>query len=255
MLRPRRVEIAVLSVLLLALVLLATLIVRGGGARAHDLAATGTPVTAAELGEPAAPAAPAVRKDAGPSRGIDRDWVARTSRAAGIPAPAIRAYAAAQVRLAAEQPGCHLSWNTLAGIGWVESQHGTIGGRSLGDDGHSTTPVIGPALDGDGFAAIRATPTSTAWHGDPTWEHAVGPLQFISSSWQRWGADADGDGVADPRDLDDAALATGRYLCADRHDLATGSGWNAAVYSYNHDQSYVRQVLAAANTYAQRSRG
>lgn len=186
---------------------------------------------------------------------VDPGWVAQTAAAAGIPAPALRAYADAQLRLATEQPGCHLAWNTLAGIGWVESHHGTMGGRTLAADGRSTPTILGPALDGSGaLAAIRATPESTAWHGDPTWDHAVGPLQFLSSTWDRWGADGDGDGTADPRDLDDAALAAGRYLCADAHDLATDSGWNAAVHSYNHDAGYVAHVAAAASDYAARTR-
>ena len=66
-------------------------------------------------------------------------------------------------------------------------------------------------------------------------------------------ADGDGDGVADPRDLDDAAWTAARYLCADAQDLATVAGWNAAVYSYNHDNAYVVNVANAANTYAQRA--
>lgn len=187
---------------------------------------------------------------------VDPAWVARISAAGGIPAPALRAYAETQLRLAGEQPGCHLGWNTLAGIGWIESHHGTIGDRVLGEDGRSSTPILGPALDGSGdVAAIRSTPTSASWHGDPTWDHAVGPLQFLSSTWDRWGADGDADGVADPRDLDDAALAAGRYLCADGHDLAADGGWNAAVHSYNHDAEYVAAVAAAANSYTQRTSG
>ena len=181
---------------------------------------------------------------------VDPRWVTKMAGKSGIPAPAVRAYANAQL---AEPRGCKVGWTTLAGIGWVESQHGTIGGRTLGDDGHSSTPVLGPALDGKGFAAIRATPESTAWHGDPTWDHAVGPLQFIPSTWETWGSDGDGDGVADPNDLDDAAFTAARYLCADGHDLTTGAGWADAVFGYNHDQSYVDSVYAAASAYADRT--
>lgn len=183
---------------------------------------------------------------------VDPQWVAETAAAAGIPAPALRAYANAQLN---EPRGCDVGWATLAGIGWVESHHGTLGGRTLGDDGHSSTPILGPALDGTGFAAIPATPESTAWHGDPEWDHAVGPLQFIPSTWETWGADGDQDGSADPNDLDDAAYAAALYLCADGHDLTTAAGWADAVFSYNHDQSYVDQVYAAAKEYAARSAG
>ena len=186
---------------------------------------------------------------------VDAGWVARIATAAGIPAPAVRAYADADLVLRTEQPRCHLGWNTLAGIGWVESQHGTIGGRTLLADGRSSSPILGPALDGSGrYAAIHSTGASAAWHGDAVWEHAVGPLQFLPSTWSRWSADGDADGVAAPGDLDDAALAAGRYLCADGHDLTTDSGWTAAVRSYNHDDGYVADVAAAANTYVARTR-
>lgn len=186
---------------------------------------------------------------AAPTR-VDPAWVATTAEQAGIPAPAVRAYADAQL---SEPSGCEVGWTTLAGIGWVESQHGTIGGRTVGADGRSSTPILGPALDGRRFAAVRATPETSTWHGDPRWDHAVGPLQFIPSTWETWGADGDGDGAADPNDLDDAAYAAVRYLCADGHDLTTGAGWADAVFSYNHAQSYVHAVYAAAKAYADRT--
>jgi hypothetical protein len=243
-------------------VLAATLLVLGGLAFAILRAGTATPssgtVVPMEVA-PTAPGAPAAR-GADLSRsarrpGVDPAWVARTAALTGVPAPAVRAYADAELVLRTEQPACHLHWNTLAGIGWIESQHGTLGGRTLGVDGRPSSPILGPALDGSaGNAAIRSTPASSAWHGDRAWEHAVGPLQFLASTWDRWGTDGDGDGSADPRDLDDAAMAAGRYLCADGHDLATDAGWNAAVHSYNHDQRYVANVAAAANTYAARTR-
>jgi len=182
---------------------------------------------------------------------VDPAWVGRTAAATGIPAPAVRAYADAQL---GRPTGCDLGWTTLAGIGWVESHHGTIGGRTLGGDGRSSRPILGPALDGGGgFAAIPATPRTTTWHGDARWDHAVGPLQFIPSTWATWGTDGDGDGDADPNDIDDAAATAVRYLCADGHDLTTGSGWADAVFSYNHARSYVAAVRAAAVAYAART--
>lgn len=189
---------------------------------------------------------------AGDAPVVDEQWVVETSRAVGIPATALRAYGRA-VLGAPER--CELGWTTLAGIGWVESQHGTIDGRGLGDDGHSSTPVVGPALDGrEGLAAIRATDTSAALHGDATWDHAVGPMQFIPSTWSRFARDGDGDGVADPYDIDDAAVAAAAYLCHDSHDLTTSAGWNAAILSYNHDNGYVVAVHEAANRYGRLAR-
>ena len=182
---------------------------------------------------------------------VDPAWVDRTSLSSGIPAVAVRAYATAAVRLAQEEPGCRLGWTTLAGIGEIESVHGTIGGRTLLADGRSSQPILGPALDGVGpVAAMRADAGATALHGDPTWDHAVGPLQFLPSTWAQWGVDEGGDGTADPQDLDDAAYAAGRYLCADGGDLTGGPAWQAAVLSYNHSSAYVASVYAAASRFA-----
>jgi len=191
--------------------------------------------------EPAVPA--------GPPR-VDPAWVADVAAKTGIPGPAVRAYANAQL---GEPSGCEVGWTTLAGIGWIESQHGTLDGRTLGDDGRPSTRILGPALDGDPYAAIRATPETSAWHGDPAWDHAVGPMQFIPSTWSQWGADGDGDGTADPNDVDDAAATAVAYLCADGHDLTSGEGWADAIFGYNHDDSYVASVHAAASEYAERT--
>jgi membrane-bound lytic murein transglycosylase B len=178
-------------------------------------------------------------------------WVSSVSSATGIPARAAQAYGDATLELAVEDPGCHLGWPTLAAIGWIESGHGTHGHATLGADGVPSIPIVGPALDGTaGRAAIHSTAQSVAWHGDPVWDHAVGPMQFIPSTWARWGADGDGDGVADPQDIDDAALAAGRYLCAGSRDLSTWDGWHAAVLSYNHSDAYAQSVFERAGAYA-----
>lgn len=178
-------------------------------------------------------------------------WLTRTAARAGIPVVALRAYARAQLMV---PKSCKVGWTSLAGLGWVESQHGTVGGRALGADGRSSTPILGPALNGQGFGAMPATPQSIALDGDPTWQHAVGPMQFIASTWAQWGSDGDGDGVADPQDINDAAYSAARYLCAGGYDLTTGSGWAHAIFSYNHTQQYVDQVWSAATAYAQRTR-
>jgi membrane-bound lytic murein transglycosylase B len=178
-------------------------------------------------------------------------WVQKVSARTGIGEVALSAYASAALRLADEQPGCRLGWTTLAGIGGVESIHGTDGGAYLLADGRTSQPIIGPALDGtQGTAAIRASAETSLWHGDSTWDHAVGPMQFIPSTWERWQSDGNHDGVSDPSNIADAAYAAGRYLCAAGSDLTTARGWTQAVFSYNQSDTYVRTVLAYANAYA-----
>jgi membrane-bound lytic murein transglycosylase B len=184
----------------------------------------------------------------------DLAWVHRMAGATGIPARAQMAYAQASLLLSVEQPGCRVGWNTLAGLGRIESMHGTLGGTLLQADGRPAVPIIGPALDGRaGFSAIPATPDSIALDGDPHWAHAIGPMQFIPSTWRRWASDGDGDGLSDPHDIDDAAYAAARYLCASGADLTTNQGWQRAIHSYNHSDVYTAQVLETANRYARTS--
>ncbi len=78
-------------------------------------------------------------------------------------------------------------------------------------------------------------------------------MQFIPSTWEQWGTDGDGDGTADPNDIDDAAATAVAYLCADGHDLTSGAGWADAIFGYNHDDTYVDNVHAAASAYAERT--
>jgi membrane-bound lytic murein transglycosylase B len=177
---------------------------------------------------------------------VSATWVSRTSAASGVPAAAVRAYGSATLQTAEEDPACHLGWTTLAGIGWVESQQGTIGGRVLRSNGRPDRAILGVELDGSGDVA--AVPDASGG-----FQRALGPMQFIPSTWQRWAADGDGDGVEDPQDVDDAALAAARYLCSSGADLATGTGWSTAVFSYNHASSYVRAVYDAAKVYADRT--
>jgi membrane-bound lytic murein transglycosylase B len=172
-------------------------------------------------------------------------WVDDTAAATGVPAAAVRAYGAATLLEAKEDPACHLGWTTLAGVGWVESQQGTIDGRTLRADGTPSAPITGPSLDGGN--EVAAIPDAAGG-----WARALGPMQFIPSTWEQWAVDGDGDGRADPQDIDDAAVAAAHYLCASGGDLATGPGWSAAIYSYNHSADYVRSVYDAAQAYATR---
>lgn len=181
-------------------------------------------------------------------------WAARMAPATGIPARPLQAYAQADLRMAAEHPGCHLNWSTLAAIGSVESDHGRHGGASVAVDGRTTPSIVGPPLDGsNGNKAIRDT-DGGALDGDRVWDRAVGPMQFIPSTWARWGVRASGDGARpDPQNIDDATLAAARYLCASGRDLGSGTGWWQAVLSYNNTTEYAQLVYATAQRYGQAS--
>ncbi|WZH37869.1 MAG: lytic murein transglycosylase [Microbacterium enclense] len=183
----------------------------------------------------------------------DATWTEAVAARTGIPQRALRAYASAALTVRAEQPDCGLGWNTLAALGSIESAHGAHAGGTLDAEGHPDPPIRGIALDGTASAAIADT-DGGRFDGDATWDRAVGPLQFIPATWERWGADANGDGVADPDQIDDAALAAGRYLCASG-EMTSPVGWRRAVFSYNHLDSYVDDVAASANAYAARSAG
>lgn len=191
----------------------------------------------------------------GDSRGNDglTPWVTGLDHL-GIPPVALRAYGYAELSLARTQPNCHLTWTTLAGIGKNESSHGRTNGATLREDGTSEPRVLGLPLDGSpGRKLIRDTDGGQL-DGDRVYDRAVGPLQFIPSTWRRWATDGDGDGTANPFDIDDAAVAAGRYLCAGGRDLATPQGWWQAILSYNAVDAYVRSVFTAADDYGRRSR-
>lgn len=171
-----------------------------------------------------------------------------TSGPLGIPAVMLDAYQRAERTLAAARPGCNLSWTLLAAIGRVESGHAS-GGR-VDATGRTLGAILGPRLDGaPGVAAIADT-DGGALDGDTVWDRAVGPMQFIPSTWRTYRADGNGDGVGDPHNVYDAALAAGAYLCAGGDNLADPVGLSAAVFRYNRSVAYVRTVIAWASAYA-----
>jgi membrane-bound lytic murein transglycosylase B len=177
-------------------------------------------------------------------------WAGTVAERSGVPARALRAYGAAELAQRAANPDCRLSWVTLAGIGRVESDHARIGGADLDADGVVRPPILGIALDGSaGVREIRDTDGGRL-DGDPIFDRAVGPMQFLPTTWARYGADGNGDGVRDPQQLDDAARAAAGYLCDDGRDTASGEGWWDGVLTYNRSVSYARLVWAAADRYA-----
>lgn len=166
-----------------------------------------------------------------------------------VPEAALRAYRNAASTMATRSSGCALPWTLLAAIGRVESDHGRYGDSVLGSDGVSRPAILGLRLDGAGpVAAIHDTDKGRL-DGDKVWDRAVGQMQFIPGTWSRVAADGDDDGRLSPNDLDDAALAAGRYLCTGGFSVAEPSGMARAIFSYNHSDYYVALVMAFERGY------
>ncbi|WP_327694173.1 lytic transglycosylase domain-containing protein [Streptomyces sp. NBC_00459] len=160
---------------------------------------------------------------------------------AGIPATVLDAYKKAEAALGTAKPGCNLPWQLLAAIGKVES--GQARGGRVDANGTTTSPILGPQLDGNGFALIRDTDNG-AYDGNSSYDSAVGPMQFIPSTWAWAGRDGNGDGKKDPNNVYDAALAAGHYLCRYGWDLSTQADLNRAILSYNNSTDYLNLVLS-----------
>jgi membrane-bound lytic murein transglycosylase B len=180
---------------------------------------------------------------------VDAGWLDRVAEATGIPRRALQGYAGAALAIGEEQPDCRLGWNTLAGIGWVESHHGTIFGGHIQDNGVTSDLIIGVALDGNGFQEIPDSDAG-AVDGDTEWDRAVGPMQIVPTTWAAWATEANGDGVPDIHNIDDSSLSAAEYLCYSGGDLGTEDGWRAAITAYNESPAYLDEVLEYANRYA-----
>jgi len=156
-----------------------------------------------------------------------------------------------------------LDWATIAAIGDIESIHGTIGGRSISANGNLSRPLLGVLLDGGASAAATGedgeptTPTSNGFRavpdsddgvldGSAEFDRALGPMQFLPSTWRIAGVDANEDGVSDPQNIHDSASAAAHYLCLVRAD-ANSDELPDRLRRYNDSTAYVNEVLATAD--------
>jgi murein DD-endopeptidase MepM/ murein hydrolase activator NlpD len=114
--------------------------------------------------------------------------------------------------------------------------------QSLWNDAGSAYGIPWPVL-----AAINKIESNFGQNMGPSSAGAIGWMQFLPSTWLRWGVDADGDGVANPWNAADAIYSAARYLAAagGQTDIARG------LFAYNHAHWYVQDVLELANAYGQ----
>ncbi|MFD7895988.1 lytic transglycosylase domain-containing protein [Streptomyces sp. NPDC059743] len=209
----------------------------GGNAQAADVTPPpGTPVSG---NSPYYTELPPLTTPNKPGTSIDLPAITGPAEA-GIPATVLAAYRQAEQALAESRPGCNLPWQLLAAIGKVES--GQARGGRVDAQGTTLSPILGPVLNGVGFANISDTDNGQ-YDGDTTHDRAVGPMQFIPSTWATWGQDGNGDGRKDPNNIYDAALAAGQYLCAGNRDLSVDADLHQAILGYNHSQEYLNTVL------------
>jgi membrane-bound lytic murein transglycosylase B len=166
-----------------------------------------------------------------------------------FPLVALDSYYRAATTAADERPRCGVEWWGLAGISKVEGRHGTYGGASLLPNGDTDKRIIGIQLNGANETAVIADTDDGALDGDPGYDRAVGPMQFIPETWDRFGADGNDDGTTSPWNLYDAALAAANYLCTASGGLSDDTGLRRAYFAYNHSQLYVDSVLGYARGY------
>lgn len=160
--------------------------------------------------------------------------LALTTQSRGVPQTVLAAYQQAADGNALRDPGCGLSWPVLAGIGKVESNHAHNGDVTA--DGELIHPIYGPSLDGtNGTTPMR---DSTG-----QWVRAVGPMQFLPSTWTAWGAGSD------PQNVFAATAAAARYLCANGRNVGSDEGLRQAILSYNPSGAYLDEVTRWIRVY------
>ena len=167
-----------------------------------------------------------------------------------LPLVTLDAYWRAARTASSESPSCAIRWTAVAGIGKIESKHGTYRGAAPDELGDVTPEIIGIPLDGTNETLAIGDTDGGALDHDTVVDRAVGPMQFIPSTWRSYAGDGNGDGVSSPHNLYDAALGTARYLCrAAPAPLVTDEALHASFFSYNHSDEYASNVLGWAHAY------
>ena len=135
-----------------------------------------------------------------------------------------------------------LPWQVLAAIGFFESRHAA--GRADPNTGDVNPPIIGSPLDGNGGRARITDPSSS-----DGWMHALGPMQFLPTTWRTWERLAPGrptGAVPSPQNAWDAIYTAAAYLCRGSGQL---TDLRAAIDSYAGSTDYYPRVMAKAAEY------
>jgi membrane-bound lytic murein transglycosylase B len=160
----------------------------------------------------------------------DTGGIAEGGSAADIPPRMLTAYKKAVQQVGTYVPKCQgMRWPILAGIARVESNHAI--GHTIAENGDIRPPIYGVLLNGSGQGGNTAVVADTdhgRWDGTANGERAVGPFQFLPSTWASIGEDGNGDKVADPQNADDAALGAAVYICGAGRDPASPARGGAA---------------------------
>ncbi len=167
-----------------------------------------------------------------------------------IPALVLDAYVRGAAAANRRTPGCRINWSALAAIGRTESGHGREGGAVLTLAGDVTPHSLGARLDGSGGVAFVGDTDGGAYDGDTQVDRAVGPMQFIPSTWKSSGEDGNGDGNRDPNNIYDSATAAAMYLCRSSQGLDADANLYNAALSYNHSTTYAALIVSRSHEYS-----
>jgi membrane-bound lytic murein transglycosylase B len=168
-----------------------------------------------------------------------------------IPLVAYDAYRSASDGAPGITESCRVPWQVVAGIAQVESRHGRIDpDHQLAADGDVEPPIRGRPLDGRRGTQTIADTDDGELDGDQTWDRAMGPLQFIPTTWRELGRDGNADGAADPDNLYDASLTAVAHLCLrEPGDYADRGELRRALIAYNASGRYADDVLRWIDRY------
>ncbi|HET9654377.1 MAG TPA: lytic transglycosylase domain-containing protein [Kineosporiaceae bacterium] len=102
-----------------------------------------------------------------------------------------------------------------------------------------------PGMDWTLLAAVGQIESGHGRNDGPSSAGAIGPMQFMPATFERYAVDGDGDGTTDPWNYRDATFTAAAYLCASGAEGGSEDGVRQALFAYNHAQWYVDLVLSA----------